>query len=100
MSLFYPCQVGTIFPLDSRTALALPLFSCLVSAGFPSPVEDYREGQLDPNRHLIANPATTFFVRVTGDSMTGAGIHSGDLLVVDRFLEARDGRVARYAVLY
>jgi len=71
----------------------LPLFACPVSAGFPSPAEDYLEGKLDLNQHLIKNPISTFFVRVAGDSMIGAGIHSGDLLIVDRSLEPRDGRV-------
>jgi len=77
-----------------QTSPSLPLFTCPVSAGFPSPTDDYIEGQLDLNRHLIKNPIATFFVRVTGDSMVGAGIHSGDLLVVDRSLEPRDGQVA------
>lgn len=72
---------------------SLPLYSCPVSAGFPSPAEDYLEGKLDLNKKLIKNPAATFFVRVSGDSMLGAGIHAGDILIVDRSLEARDGRV-------
>lgn len=71
----------------------LPLFTCPVSAGFPSPAEDYIEGKLDLNQHLIKNPVATFFVRVTGDSMIGVGIHSGDLLIVDRSLEPRDNKV-------
>src|SRR2546426_7509827 len=57
-----------------------PLFLVPVPAGFPSPADDYLEGRLDLNEHLIAHPAATFFFRVTGDSMIGAGIHSGDLL--------------------
>jgi DNA polymerase V len=76
------------------TRYALPLFTCPVSAGFPSPAEDYIEGKLDLNQYLIKNPVATFFVRVTGDSMLGAGIHPGDLLIVDRSLEPTDGRVA------
>ena len=58
-----------------------------VSAGFPSPADDYTEGTLDLNEYLVRHPAATFFVRVQGDSMVNAGIHSGDLLVVDRSLE-------------
>jgi DNA polymerase V len=69
------------------------MFIATVSAGFPSPVADYEEGKLDLNKHLIKNPAATFFVRVTGDSMLKAGIHSGDLLVVDRSIETRDKNV-------
>jgi DNA polymerase V len=73
---------------------SIPLYTCPVSAGFPSPAEDYIEGKLDLNRYLIHNPVATFFVRVTGDSMIGAGIHSGDLLVVDRSLQPSDGKIA------
>lgn len=69
------------------------LFEAVVPAGFPSPAADYEEDRLDLNRHLVRNPAATFFVRVTGDSMVGAGIHHGDLLVVDRSLEPRDKNV-------
>ena len=79
--------------LHSQTIYDLPLYACPVSAGFPSPAEDYLEGQLDLNKYLIKHPAATFFVRVTGDSMIGAGIHADDLLIVDRSLEAKDGRV-------
>jgi DNA polymerase V len=64
-----------------------------VTAGFPSPADDYVEGRLDLNAHLVKHPAATFFVRVAGDSMIGAGIHPGDILVVDRSLEAVDKRV-------
>ena len=78
---------------DRTTELKLPVFLESVSAGFPSPAEDYLEGRLDLNEHLIRNPSATFFVRVTGDSMTGAGIYSGDMLVVDRSLAAKDGSV-------
>jgi len=70
-----------------------PLFAEQVAAGFPSPADDFLEEQLDLNEHLIAHPAATFFVRVTGDSMIGAGIHSGDMLIVDRALEAIDKKV-------
>jgi DNA polymerase V len=76
-------QISSLFSLD--------LYQQPVSAGFPSPAEDYIEGKLDLNLHLIKNPAATFYVRVSGDSMTGAGIHSGDLLVVDRSLNPISG---------
>lgn len=64
-----------------------PLYASSVKAGFPSPAEDYAEQHLDLNRHLIAHPAATFFLRVAGDSMKNAGIFHGDLLIVDRSLE-------------
>ncbi len=70
-----------------------PLYASRVQAGFPSPADDYVEGTLDLNEHLIRHPAATFFVRATGDSMLGAGIHPGDLLVVDRAIHPADGRV-------
>ena len=64
-----------------------------VEAGFPSPAEDYIEGSLDLNKHLIKHPAATFFVRVSGDSMINAGIYPGDILIVDRSLEAIDKKI-------
>lgn len=72
---------------------ATPMFTEQVAAGFPSPADDYLEGNLDLNQYLIKHPVATFFVRVTGDSMIGAGIHSGDILIVDRALEATSGKV-------
>ncbi len=85
--------VHAVFKPDDSTKHKLALYMIPISAGFPSPAEDYLEGRLDLNQLLIRKPAATYFVRVVGDSMTGAGIHSGDLLVVDRSLEAGDGRV-------
>lgn len=85
--------VEAVYASDLSTKYKLPIFLGRLPAGFPSPADDYLEGTLDLNRHLIKHPAATFFVRVTGDSMIGVGIHSGDLLVVDRSLEATDGHV-------
>ncbi|MEM6852888.1 MAG: translesion error-prone DNA polymerase V autoproteolytic subunit [Planctomycetota bacterium] len=78
--------------------LPLPLMSANVPAGFPSPAEDYVQGQLDLNDHLITRPAATYYVRATGDSMIGAGIHAGDLLIVDKAEEAVSGRVVIAAI--
>jgi DNA polymerase V len=64
-----------------------------VHAGFPSPAQGYYNGPVDLNRHLMRDPTATFLVRVSGDSMTGAGIFDGDELVVDRGLDAHDGHV-------
>lgn len=64
-----------------------------VSAGFPSPAEDYIEGRIDLNRELIRNPLSTFYVRVTGDSMINIGIYPNCLLVVDRAMETQDGNI-------
>lgn len=70
-----------------------PLFLESVSAGFPSPADDYLQAQLDLNDYVIQHPAATFFVRVTGDSMKEAGIFSGDILVVDRALNVKTGNI-------
>ena len=76
-----------------RSRLALPLAGERVAAGFPSPADDYVEVGIDLNEQLIQHPTSTFFLRVSGESMLGAGIHHGDLLVVDRSLDPRPGRV-------
>jgi len=86
-------KVEIVYKPDRSTKRRQPIFIATVPAGFPSPAADYEEGKLDLNRHLIKNPAATFFVRVTGDSMLKAGIHGGDLLVVDRSIEPRDKSV-------
>lgn len=86
-------HVEAVYAPDLSTRYKLPVFLGRLPAGFPSPADDYIEGKLDLNRHLIKHPAATFFVRVSGDSMIEAGIHTGDILVVDRSLEAVDGNV-------
>ena len=75
-----------------------PLMLERVQAGFPSPAEQYVESSLDLNQYLVHNPAATFFVRASGDSMQNAGIRSGDLLVVDRSVQPKDGSVVIAAV--
>ena len=70
-----------------------PLMLSATPAGFPSPAEDHIDRDLDLNEHLIRRPSATFFVRVNGRSMVGAGINDGALLIVDRSAEARDGRI-------
>jgi DNA polymerase V len=87
-------KVESIYLSDPQARpLETPIFTVKVEAGFPSPADDHMEGKLDLNKHLIDHPVATFFVRVSGDSMIGAGIFSGDLLIVDRALEAKDGDV-------
>ncbi|MFY0677774.1 MAG: translesion error-prone DNA polymerase V autoproteolytic subunit [Neptuniibacter sp.] len=71
------------------SALKIPFYLSAVSAGFPSPAQDYVEKTLDLNELLISRPSATYFVRAEGDSMLGAGIHSGDILIVDRSLTAK-----------
>lgn len=65
-----------------------------IRAGFPSPAEDFAEPTLDLNRYVIKNPASTFYARITGDSMEGAGIGDGDIVVIDKSLEPKDGNIA------
>jgi DNA polymerase V len=83
-------KVIEIYTLDKKREADFPLFLESVSAGFPSPADDYLEGRLDLNEHLVRNPSATFFIRVTGDSMVDAGIYSGDILIVDRSLDPKD----------
>jgi len=64
-----------------------------VAAGFPSPAEDFVENALDLNEYLIKHPASTFFIRVRGESMKEAGILSGDILIVDRSISAVSGSI-------
>jgi len=73
--------------------LRLPLIGSRVEAGFPSPADDFIERSLDLNEQLIDNPIATFFVRASGHSMHGAGIHDGDLLVVDRAITPASGNI-------
>ena len=71
----------------------LPLYLSRIKAGFPSPADDYLDKKLDLNEHLIKHPASTFFVRVKGDSMIGAGINSGDMIIVDRSIKPKDKKI-------
>ena len=75
-----------------------PLMAAPVMAGFPSPADPQVDQPLDLNALLVAHPAGTFFVRAVGDSMQGAGIQPGDILVVDRTLDAADGSIVIAAV--
>ena len=78
--------------------LRLPLILNRVPAGFPSPAEDFVEGSLDLNDY-IEHPAATYFVKAEGDSMIGAGIYDGDLLIVDRSIEPKNGSIVIASVM-
>ena len=82
------------FTPDFTTLLELPLSGTAIAAGFPSPAEEYVEIALDLNKELIKHPAATFYARVKGDSMVDAGIQDGDLLVIDKALEPKEGSIA------
>ncbi|OYX30358.1 MAG: hypothetical protein B7Z03_06310 [Hydrogenophilales bacterium 32-62-9] len=83
---------------ESGPPLALPFFATPVQAGFPSPADDHQEDRLDLNRLLVRHPEATYYLRAKGDSMTGAGIQDGDLLMVDRAIEAKPGMIVVAAV--
>jgi DNA polymerase V len=91
--IHFPSTGNLTWDDEYLTLDSFPLYACKISAGFPSPADDYLESNLNLNHHLIKHPAATFFLRVEGDSMIGAGIHQGDLLVVDRSLEPTDGKI-------
>ena len=91
-------KIDSVMNFINNNTLSLPLYSSKVPAGFPSPADDHMEGKLDLNTHLVKHPTATFFVKASGDSMIGAGIHDGDILVVDRSLEPRQSRIVIAAV--
>ncbi len=87
-----PLGIPLAVAADSARLL-LPMAAGKATAGFPSPATDHIEQRLDLSEYLVLHPEATFFLRVKGDSMTGAGIHHGDLLIVDRSLSPASGRV-------
>ena len=91
-------EVRDFVESQNSTEYELPLFASKVAAGFPSPADDFMDTKLDLNTHLIKTPSATFFVRVSGQSMINAGIHDGDLLVVDRSIEPQVGKIVIAAI--
>ena len=81
----------TVFAVQPRLALAVPLMVAVAECGFPSPADDYLDRPLDFNELLIENAPATFAVRVAGDSMTGIGLFPGDIAVVNRAKAVVDG---------
>ena len=86
-------MVKEMMRLQNQDKSCLQFYNCAVTAGFPSPADDYIENKLDLNNYLIKRPSATFFVRVTGDSMINAGIHNNDILIVDRSIKPRHGKI-------
>lgn len=86
-------QNDILLPAFDSASIRVPLFSHKVAAGFPSPADDYIEGRLSLDEHLIQHKEATFFVRAKGNSMVGAGIFDGDLLVVDKSLTPTSGDI-------
>ena len=86
-------SAGVFVPRLDAPFLALPLDGVKVSAGFPSPAADYEDKCLDINDYLVRNPVSTFFFAVQGESMQGAEIFDGDVLVVDKSIRPRHGHI-------
>ena len=84
-------QTLSLFKPDSSYPLEIPFIETGIKAGFPSPAQDYVEQSINLNKVLIKNPTSTFFARVDGDSMYETGIHNGDIAIIDKSLEPREG---------
>ncbi|MDA3954329.1 MAG: translesion error-prone DNA polymerase V autoproteolytic subunit [Bacteroidales bacterium] len=82
-----------IFVPDTSSEMSLSLLESMIPAGFPSPADDYLELPLDLNEKLIRNPSSTFFAQISGSSMINAGINDGDIVIVDKSLQAKNDSV-------
>lgn len=83
-----------IYWTDTSSNQEIPFVKSGISAGFPSPADDFLDASIDLNKELIKNPASTFYGRVRGDSMINAGLNDGDLLIIDRSLEPVNKKIA------
>lgn len=91
-------KVKEVFSVSDENGKEITIVYPKVSAGFPSPAEDFFQERLDLNSYLIKHPASTFFVKVEGDSMVDAGIYNNDLLIVDRSLTPKENSIVIAAV--
>ena len=91
--MFYFCSYKDIMNKYLNSRVLLPIYLCKVEAGFPSPAENYVEQELDLKEYLIRNSDSTFLVRATGKSMVNVGISPGDILIVDKSLEAKNNSI-------
>jgi DNA polymerase V len=87
-------EIFEFFVPDFATELELPFVDVGISAGFPSPADDFIELTIDLNKHLIKHRDSTFFAKVKGHSMKDAGIFDGDLLIIDKSLAPQNGKIA------
>ena len=83
-----------IYKADISSSLPLPIADEGIRAGFPSPAQDFMDLSIDLNQELVKHPSSTFYGRVKGDSMIDAGVHDGDVLIIDKSLEPKDGDMA------
>ena len=91
-------MVKKIADLVSKGSCKLPLYGAKVAAGFPAAADEHIDDRIDLNEYLIQRPEATFLVRATGNSMIGAGIYPDDILVVDRSIEPKNGKVVIAAI--
>lgn len=94
LKTLHSTQTFEFYTPDYGTELELPFMDVGISAGFPSPADDFIELTIDLNKHLIKHKDSTFFAKVKGHSMKDAGIYDGDLLVIDKSVEPQDGKIA------
>ena len=87
-------SAGLTFYTPAAPSSKQPIIEGGISAGFPSPADDFKEIRISLDENLVRNKEATFYARVSGESMIGAGLDDGDLLVIDRSLEAKDGKIA------
>jgi DNA polymerase V len=93
-ALLHSTNTLDIYSISTSVEIELPLIDTGISAGFPSPADDFLGDVIDLNKALIKHPATTFCGRVKGNSMKDLGIHDGDLMIIDKSLEPRNGAIA------
>ena len=87
-------QKLTFFHPDQNKQKSLHLAQEKISAGFPSPADDFKELRISIDQEVVRNEEATFYARVSGESMQGAGLDDGDLLVIDRSMEPKNGKIA------
>ena len=87
-------QKLTFFHPDQNQKKSLYLAQEKISAGFPSPADDFKELRISIDQEVVRNEEATFYARVSGESMQGAGLDDGDLLVIDRSIEPKNGKIA------
>lgn len=84
----------TFFIPDFENKIELPYYTSGIKAGFPSPAADFDETKISLDNELVKNREATFYAKASGDSMTGAGIDDGDIMVIDRSLEPQNNKIA------
>ena len=94
LKFFTPKHALEFYTPDETQSLDIVLAQTGISAGFPSPADDFRDNKISLDRVLVKNKEATFYAKVSGQSMIGAGLDDGDLLVVDKSLEPQHNKIA------